>query len=209
MILSKKEPSFPAIDRSLEFDDSIFKQKDILNDIIDKINKKLSGITILKGAEVNIKKDGTLDISDEVLAKLDVVGASVHSYFKLSEAEQTERIIRAMENPNIDIIFHLTGRILLERESIALNIERIIETAKRTGTILEINASPLRLDMKDEYIRKAKEAGVKMAINSDAHNKDHFQNLKYGIAQARRGWATKRDVINTQSVKAMLSSLKK
>lgn len=177
---------------------------------IKKLSKKFreSDFIILTGAEVNIGKDGTLDIKDDVLAKLDVVGAAVHSHFNLSRKEQTQRIIRAMENPNVDIIFHLTGRIINRREPIDLDIDAIIEAAKRTGTILEINAYPDRADIKDEYIRKCVEAGVKMSIDSDAHSKEHFKMLEYGIAQARRGWAEKKDIINAWPVDRVLSFLK-
>lgn len=164
---------------------------------------------ILKGAEVNIGKNGELDIKDEVLKKLDVVGAAVHSHFNLSRKEQTQRIIRAMENPNVDIIFHLTGRIINRREPIDLDIDEIIKAAKRTGTILEINAYPDRADIKDEYIRKCVKAGVKMSIDSDAHSKEHFKMLEHGIAQARRGWAEKSDIINAWPLEKMKSFLKK
>jgi len=179
---------------------------------IARINKKFSiqysAFKILMGAEVNIGKDGTLDISDEVLAKLDIVGASVHSHFNLSRAEQTKRVIRAMENPNVDIIFHLTGRLINKRGPIELDIGEIIKAAKRTGTILEINAFPDRADIKDEYVRKCIEAGVKMSIDSDAHSVEHFKLLDFGVAQARRGWAEKKDIINTLPVEKMLKMLK-
>lgn len=157
---------------------------------------------------MNIGKDGTLDIKDEVLAKLDVVGAAVHSHFNLSREEQTKRIIRAMENPNVDIIFHLTGRKINRREPIDLDIDEIIKAAKRTGTILEINAYPDRADIKDEYIRKCVEQGVKMSIDSDAHSQEHFKMLEHGVAQARRGWAQKGDIINAWPAEKMLKFLK-
>jgi len=175
---------------------------------IKKINKKIDGIKILTGAEVNIMKDGSLDIKDEVLAKLDVVGAAVHSHFNLPRKEQTKRIIKAMNNPNVDIIFHLTGRVIGRREAIQLNVDEIIKNAKRTGTVLEIDAYPERLDIKDEYIKKCVEAGVKMVIDSDAHSINHFKYLELGIAQARRGWAKNIDILNTKSVEDFLNSLK-
>ena len=177
---------------------------------IDVINRKLKNqkFKILKGAEVNINKDGTLDIVDEVLAKLDVAGAAVHSHFKLSRAEQTARVIRAMENSHIDIIFHLTGRIINRREAIELDIDAVIAAAKRTGTVLEINAYPERADIKDAYIRKCVDAGVKMSIDSDAHSVKHFQYLACGIASARRGWAEKKDIINAWPAEKMLRMLK-
>ncbi|MBI2003380.1 MAG: DNA polymerase/3'-5' exonuclease PolX [Parcubacteria group bacterium] len=175
---------------------------------IDKIQKQVSGIKILKGAEVNIKKDGRLDIDDETLAKLDVAGAAVHSHFNLTEKEQTQRIIKAMENPNIDIIFHPTGRVIQKREPYKIDMETLIRAAKRTKTVLEIDAYPNRLDLKDEYIRKAVRAGVKLSIDSDAHSTAHFQYLDLGVAQARRGWATKNDIVNTRTWQEMLKLLK-
>lgn len=176
---------------------------------IDEVQKAVAGIKILKGAEVNILKDGAVDISDEVLAKLDVVGASVHSHFNLDEKEMTARISRAMANPQVDMIFHPTGRLIQKREPYKVNMGKIIETARKTKTVLEINAYPERLDLKDEHIRQVVKAGVKMAIDSDAHSTSHFHFLEYGIAQARRGWATKQDVINTRGWEEMLGMLKK
>ena len=175
---------------------------------IDKIQKKFSDFKILKGAEVNILKDGSLDIEDEVLAKLDVVGASVHSNWSMSEKEMTERITKTMENPHVDIIFHPTGRIIQKREAYKVDMTKLIQTAKRTKTILEANACPVRLDLKDEYIRQAIEAGIKIAIDSDAHSISHFKFLEYGIAQARRGWAEKKDIINAHHWEEMLKMLK-
>ncbi|MBI2640284.1 MAG: DNA polymerase/3'-5' exonuclease PolX [Candidatus Sungbacteria bacterium] len=177
---------------------------------IDRLNRsgKFKNFKILKGAEVNIGKDGLLDIDDKTLAKLDVVGAAVHSHFNLSRQEQTKRIIRVMESPHVDIIFHLTGRIINRREPIDVDIGEIIKAAKRTGTILEIDAYPDRLDIKDEYIRKCVEAGVKMSIDSDAHSKEHFKMLEHGIAQARRGWASSSDIINTRPAGELARLLK-
>jgi len=179
---------------------------------IEKINKKLhaSGfkLQVLKGAEVNILKDGSLDIKDEVLAKLDIVGIAVHSHFNLPRSEQTKRIVKAMRNKNADILFHPTGRLIQKREPYNVDIEEIIKTAKETGTILEIDADPYRLDLKDEYIKKAIETGVKLAIDTDAHSKNSFHYLEFGIAQARRGWATKNDIINTHPWREMLKLLK-
>ncbi|HEX9722573.1 MAG TPA: DNA polymerase/3'-5' exonuclease PolX [Candidatus Paceibacterota bacterium] len=174
---------------------------------IDKLNKKLSGITILKGAEVNIRKDGSLDIADEALARLDVVGIAVHTNMKMSKKDMTERITRAMENPHADILFHPTGRILLERDEYEVDIEKVIQTARKTGTVLEINASK-RHDLKDAYIKKAKEAGCKFAIDSDAHATEHIAYLRYGVGQARRGWAEKKDVVNVWPLEKMVSFLK-
>jgi DNA polymerase (family 10) len=177
---------------------------------IDAVNKKLKGkIKILKGTECDILKDGTLDLDDETLAQLDVVGVSVHSFFDLPRAAQTARVKRAISNPNVDILFHPTGRLINKRPPIDIDIDEIIATAKKTGTILEIDALPERSDLKDEYIRKCVEAGVKMCIDSDAHAAAHFAFLECGIAQARRGWAERKDIVNAWPVEKMLAQLKK
>lgn len=179
---------------------------------IDEINRRFKSqgvrFRVLKGAEVNILKDGSLDINDETLALLDVVGAAVHTNFKETREHQTKRIIRAMENPHLDIIFHLTTRLINKRPSIELDVDAVIAAARRTGTVLEIDAFPDRLDLKDEYIRKCVEAGVKMSIDSDAHAVEHFKVLEFGIAEARRGWAQKSDIINAWPVDKMLGYLK-
>jgi len=175
---------------------------------IDKVQKQVSGIKILKGSEVNINKDGTLDIDDETLAKLDVVGAAVHSNFNMPEADMTARIIRAMENPNVDILFHPTGRIIKRREPYKVDMDAIIKAAKKTGTVLEIDAYPDRLDLKDEHVRKAVGESVKLSIDSDAHAAGHIKFLEFGIAQARRGWASRDDIVNTRDWESMLYLLK-
>jgi len=175
---------------------------------IDKLNKKYRGkITILKGAEVNINKDGSLDLSDEVLAKLDFVGVAVHSHFNLPRKEQTERIKKALSNPNVHCLFHPTGRIINKRPAYEVDIDEIIDFAKKNNKILEIDAYPDRLDLKDEHIKKCVEAGVKMVIDTDAHSVLHLQFLDLGIAQARRGWATRKDILNTLPLKEFLKSL--
>lgn len=179
---------------------------------IDRLNteyrRKNTAFRILKGTECDILKDGTLDLPDSVLAKLDVVGVSVHSFFNLPRAAQTERIARAMQNPNVDILFHPTGRIVNRRAPYDVDVEELIAVAKRTGTIMEIDALE-RLDLKDEYIRKCVEAGVRMSIDSDAHSPTHYAVLEYGIAQARRGWAERGDIINAWPLEKMLGFLKK
>lgn len=175
---------------------------------IDAVNRRVSGIKVLKGAEVNIRKDGTLDVADRMLAKLDVVGVSVHSHFKLPKKEMTSRIVRAMQNPHVDILFHPTGRLIQKREPCEVDIDAVIKTAKKTGTLLEVNAFPLRLDLKDSNIRKAVEMGATLVINSDAHRKEHFAVLRYGIAQARRGWAEAHDVANALPLAKFLKKLK-
>jgi DNA polymerase (family 10) len=182
---------------------------------IDKINSRLrqgfggqAKLKILQGCEANIMADGSIDIKDEALAKLDYVIAGVHSQLKMPKEKMTERIIKAMENPNVDIISHPTGRILQRRDEYEINFDKILKAAKETNTILEINANPYRLDLKDINIKKAKEAGVKMIINTDAHQADQMKFMEYGISQARRGWAEKKDILNAWPVDKMLKMLK-
>ncbi|HEY0302517.1 MAG TPA: hypothetical protein VGC36_14325, partial [Rhizomicrobium sp.] len=173
------------------------------------LDRTLRNFRLLAGAEVNINKDGTLDMPDDVLAELDVVGVAVHSHFRLPRDEQTRRVIRAMENPNADIFFHPTARVLGKREAIDLDLDAVIAAAKRTGTVLEIDALPDRLDLKDEHVRKCVEAGVPLVIDSDAHAVAGLRYPEeYGIAIARRGWASAADVINTLPVEAFLARLK-
>jgi len=177
--------------------------------VIRRLNKTYKDFRLLSGAEVNINRDGTLDIADAVLAQLDVVGIAVHSFFNLPRAEQTQRLVRAMENPHADILFHPTGRVLGKREPYDVDIDAIIAAAKRTGTVLEIDALPERLDLKDDHVRKAIDAGVRIVIDSDAHAVAHLRYADdYGISVARRGWATAKDVINTLPVERFLAHLK-
>lgn len=188
-------------------------EKKLLKQIkkIEKINSKsgVGGIKILSGAEVNINKDGTLDIDNKTLERLDFVGAAIHSHFRLSKEDQTNRLIKAMENKNVDIIFHPTGRIINKREPIELDMERIFIAAAKTKTILEINAYPDRLDLKDDYIKTAKDHGVKFMINTDSHAKNQMNLMEYGIFQARRGWLEKKDVLNTLPLNELLNIFKK
>ncbi len=175
---------------------------------IDRINAKCQMINakfkILQGCEANILNDGSIDIKDEALKKLDYAIAGIHSSFKMKKSEMTERIIKAMKNPYIKIISHPTGRILKRRDEYQIDFDKILRAAKKTKTILEINAFPERLDLNDKNIRRAKEAGVKMIIDTDSHQKDHLRFMEFGIAQARRGWAEKKDIINTQSLEKLL-----
>jgi len=179
---------------------------------IDKINKKFQisnfKFQILKSAEVNILKDGSLDINNETLAKLDIVSAAVHSNFKMSRVEMTARIIKAMQNPYLNILFHPTGRILGRREGYQIDIDAVIAAAKKYGVALEIDAYPNRLDLRDEHIRKAVEAGIKLVIDTDSHSPAHLQFMKFGIAQARRGWAKKTDILNTLPADKLLTAFK-
>jgi DNA polymerase (family 10) len=153
-------------------------------------------------------KDGSLDISNNTLDKLDVVGAAIHSHFTQSIEVQTERLVKAAQNPSIDIIFHPTGRIINKRDGYPVNVDKLVDVAKNTSTVLEIDAHYNRLDLKDEYIRKAIQNNVKLIIDSDAHHPVHYAFLRFGIAQARRGWATQADILNTLPVEMLLQSLK-
>jgi len=179
---------------------------------IDKLNKKFqasnSKFWILQGAETNILSDGSIDIKNRALKKLDYVIGGIHSSFKMSKKEMTERIIKAIKNPHINILSHPTGRLLKRRDEYQIDFDKILRAAKEFGVILEINSSPLRLDLRDQNIRRAREAGVKMIINTDSHHKDQMRYMEFGIAQARRGWAEKKDIINTQSLKRLLKHFK-
>ena len=176
---------------------------------IARVQERVAGIRILCGAEVNINKDGTLDIDDETLAALDVVGIAVHSHMNLPGDEMTARIVRAMHNPHADILFHPTGRKIGTREPYDVDIDAIIAAAKETGTVLELDAYPERLDLRDEHVRRAITAGVPIVIDSDAHSAKHFAFPNdYGIDQARRGWARASDVLNTRPLDAFLAALK-
>ncbi len=198
---------FLKIEKGLDEKKIILRNKEI-----DKLNLKLKAkgekFTILKGCEANILNDGSVDIKDEVLAKLDYVIAGIHSNFKMPKEKMTERMIRAMKNPNVDIISHPTGRILKKRDEYQIDFDAVLRAAKETGTILEINSYPERLDLSDQNIRRAKEAGVKMVINTDSHQKDQMRFIEFGISQARRGWAEKEDVINCWPLEKLLKSFK-
>ncbi len=179
---------------------------------IEKINDKWQmanvKFRILQGCEANILADGRADIADEILAKLDFVIAGIHSQLKMEKEKMTERIIAAMKNPHLDIISHPTGRLIKRRDEYQIDFEKILRAAKETKTALEINSFPERLDLNDKNIRKAKSAGVKMVINTDSHEKTQLRFIKLGIAQARRGWLEKKNVINAWPLKELLAFLK-
>ncbi len=175
---------------------------------IDKANKKLKNFTILKGTEVNIDANGKLDMKDNVLKELDIVLAAIHSGFKNPKEKITQRLLKAMENPHVDIIAHPFGGLINERPAYEMDFNKVLEKAKQTNTILEINAYPERLDLNDIHVRAAVKAKVKLSIGTDAHEASELRYYNLGIATARRGWATKKDVINTYSVKDMLRLLK-
>jgi len=184
------------------------RKLELRNKEIDKLNQKYKNFKILKGAETNILNDGSIDIKNEALKKLDYAITGIHSNFKMGKTEMTERIIRAMKNPNIDILSHPTGRILKRRDEYLCDFDKILRAAKEYNVVLEINAFPERLDLNDRHIRRAKESGVKMVINTDAHYKDQLRFIELGIAQARRGWATAEDIINTQPLEKLLKFLR-
>ncbi|MGE5147947.1 MAG: DNA polymerase/3'-5' exonuclease PolX [Candidatus Eiseniibacteriota bacterium] len=176
---------------------------------IDKLNAKKPGIAILKGIEVDILEDGSLDLPDDVLGELDLVVGAIHSKFNLTRARQTERILRAMDRPHFSILAHPSGRLIPEREPYDVDMARIIRAAKARGCFLELNAHPERLDLIDVHCRQAKDEGVLVAINSDAHSTLEFDLLDDGIGQARRGWLEKDDVLNTRPLGVMRKLLKR
>jgi DNA polymerase (family 10) len=176
-------------------------QPDELRRQIERVraaNEELEGIELLAGSEVNVLPDGTLDYDDELLGELDWIVASVHTSFRMSEREMTDRMLAAMEHPLVDAIGHPTGRMLGRREPYSLDLGRLIEAAARTGTLLEINANPNRRDLPDVEARAAAETGVKLVINSDAHGVGTLANARYGVATARRAWLTREHVANTR-----------
>jgi DNA polymerase (family 10) len=185
------------------------EEKDLYKKIeeIEKINKT-SKVKIFCGAEVDILSDGELDYSDDILSKIDFVIAAIHTGFKQSEEQITQRIIRAMENKYVHSISHPTGRILLKRDEYKVDISKIVEYAKKCDVLLEINAYPERLDLNDINVKYAKENGVKFSIGTDAHNVSHMNYMVYGINVARRGWLEENDVINTMSYSQLKKYLK-
>jgi len=178
------------------------------NQEIDRANKELRGFTILKGTEVDILRDGSLDYDEEVLASLDWVVAAVHDHFNMSEKEMTERILRAVRSPHVHAIGHLTGRLLGRREAYPVNIAAVIEACAQTGTCLELNTHPERLDVQDTVCREAKQAGVKVALGTDAHHSAHYDFMLYGVGTARRGWLEKQDVLNCMPARTLLKFLR-
>jgi len=182
------------------------KEKEIEKYIneINKINSKLkaqnSKLTILTGAEVNILANGNLDISDRELSKLDIIIASIHSGFRQKEEQVTSRLLKAIQNPNVDIIGHPSGRLIPSRQPLNIDWKKVFRAAKDNNVAMEINSHPQRLDLTDDLCLMAKDMGVKMVINTDMHHAEHFKNMRYGVAVARRGWLEKKDVINTGSL---------
>ncbi|SFV69550.1 DNA polymerase X family [hydrothermal vent metagenome] len=170
---------------------------------IDRINEELKGITLLKSIEADILEDGSLALPDSVLGEMDFVVAAVHDHFGLTQKIQTKRILRALENPYVKILAHPTGRLIGEREPYKINMKQLYKGIMDNGCFLEINAQPKRLDLNDIYAKRAKEAGVRFAISTDAHNAASLDYMRYGVYQARRGWLERKDVINTLSLSAL------
>jgi DNA polymerase (family 10) len=169
-------------------------------DAIDALNERLAGLVVLKGIEVDILEDGSLDLPDSILDRLDVVVCSVHYQFALPRAKQTTRILRALDNPRCNILAHPTGRLLNERAAYDVDLEAVLTGAKERGCAVELNAQPSRLDLDDLACRLAKEIGVLVAISTDAHSTGNLDYMRYGVDQARRGWLEPADVINTRSL---------
>jgi DNA polymerase (family 10) len=169
-------------------------------DEIDRLNEELEGITLLKGAEVEILEDGTLDLPDNILGRLDIVIGAVHSHFTLPRAKQTRRVLKALDHPRLTLLAHPSARLLGEREPIEADMARIIRQAGERGCFLELDSQPARLDLDDLHCQMAKAEGVLVSIDSDAHSRDDFANLHYGIGQARRGWLEKKDVLNSRTL---------
>jgi DNA polymerase (family 10) len=176
---------------------------------IRRLNEELGNIRILSGTEVDIRADGSLDFPEELLKELDVVIAGVHSAMGQEQEKMTQRVIQAMQNPYVDIIAHPTCRLLGEREPVALDLEAIFQAAAQTSTVLEINAMPDRLDLKDIHIFRARELGVKLVIGTDAHSTQHLGYIRFGVGIARRGWCEAQHILNTLPLEAALASLKR
>ena len=160
-------------------------------------DKQIDGITIFAGIEVDILADGDLDLSDDVLAQMDIVIASVHSVFNQEPAKMTDRLLKAIENPNTSLIGHPTGRIQLRRDAYAFDMHAVLTAAAKHKVAMELNSYPDRLDLNDIHLRQAKQRGVKIVINTDSHHTSHMEKIRYGVLQARRAWLTKDDVLNT------------
>ena len=187
---------------------SISDLKKKINEI-RRLNEKIKDITILAGAEVDIKVDGSLDYPDEILKELDIVIAAIHSGFKMDQEKMTERIIKGIENEYVHILAHPTGRLIGKRDPYRVDVERLIMAAAKRGIMLEINAYPERLDLPDIYCRRAKDEGIIMVISTDAHHLDQMRFMKFGVGVARRGWLEKKNILNTFSLKELFKKLKR
>jgi DNA polymerase (family 10) len=172
-------------------------------------SKTLKRFTVFAGIECDILPDGSMDLSDDCLASLDIVVASIHSAISQDEAEMTARVIKAIEHPAVDIVGHLTARMLLRREGSRVNVEKVIDAAKANGVALEINSQPHRLDLCDSHARLARDRGVKLVIDSDAHEIPALGFTRWGVLTARRAWLSKGDVLNTVSATAFRKALRR
>jgi DNA polymerase (family 10) len=172
-------------------------------------SKTLKGFTVLAGIECDILADGSMDLADDCLASLDIVVASIHSAIAQDEAEMTARVIKAIEHPSVDIIGHLTARMLLRRDGSRVNLDKVIDAAKANGVALEINSQPHRLDLCDSHARQARDRGVKLVIDSDAHEIPALDYTRWGVLTARRAWLAKGDVLNTLPLKEFRKQLRR
>jgi DNA polymerase (family 10) len=175
---------------------------------IDAVRERVSGIALLRGLEVDILKDGSLDMPDWVLEGLDIVVVSVHSFMSMEEGAMTERVIRALRHPTVDVLAHPTGRLLGRRPPFALDVDAVLQAAAELGVAVELNASPDRLDLSDVHVQRARRLGVEVAINTDAHSVRGLTTMRYGVVEARRGWLEPDDVLNTmpwESLRAWLN----
>jgi len=193
-----------GIARGLSADKLIEEKK-----AIAALNSKLRGFKVLAGVEVDIRGDGRMDFDDEILGQLDIVVASIHSGFRQSREQITKRLVSAMRNPYVSVIAHPTGRLIGERDPYEVDMHEMLRVARETKTAVEINAYPLRLDLNDIYVRKAKEMGVRFVISTDTHVVNQFDFMEYGVSIARRGWLEKRDVLNSLSYASLVKALKK
>jgi len=175
---------------------------------ISRLNEGLGDLRLLTGIEVDIRADGSLDLPDDILKELDVVIAAVHSAMGQEEPKMTHRVLRAIENPHVDILAHPTCRLLGEREPVALDLEAVFRAAAETGTALEINAMPDRLDLKDIHVFRARELGVRLILGTDAHATEHLALMRFGVGVARRGWCEAQHILNTLPLEDLLPSLK-
>jgi DNA polymerase (family 10) len=173
------------------------------------LNARLRGFRVLAGCEVDIRADGSLDFSDEILAQLDLVQVSIHSRFKMSREDMTRRIVRAVQHPLVHILGHPTGRLIGERAPYEVDVEAVLQAAKLCGVAVEINASPSRLDLNDLHARRAKDLGIPITISTDAHAIPQLDYMRYGVAVARRAWLAPSDVLNTRPAPTLASWLKR
>jgi DNA polymerase (family 10) len=175
---------------------------------IRAVDEQMEGIRIFAGVEVDILADGTLDLSDSVLEQMDIVIASVHSHFNQSPAEMTDRLLKALQNPNTSLLGHPTGRLLLRREAYGFDVDAVLKVAAQKKVAMELNAYPDRLDLCDRHLRLAKQHGVKIVINTDSHHTSHMEKIRFGVLQARRAWLTREDVLNTLPMQKFAAAMK-